>query len=189
MHNRGGPSQRRPASPNLRLVHLSAEMVRVIPPGHHLVINLEERIVTQVAISTAHITAQGRFPPSAFRALVILLKSPHIASYADLLAGLQCEASLLGRLLVAERLIQVEAFHEHIRRWQAYLAQAEAERSQKPGAVERELKALRWAVRGPRGLGPIAQRQGFPWRVRAVSRQGYQLLRTALSPPAGEATA
>ncbi len=174
------------ASPYARLIHLSPQMVRPIPPGHHLVINLEEQIVTQVAIKTAHITAQGRFPQSAFRALVILLKSPHVASYAELLAGLHCPAPLLGRLLVADRPAGIEDFQEDIRRWQAYLAAASARRSQDPAACERELKAVRWAVCGKRGLVTIARQRGFDWRVRAVARRGYQLLRTAPLPLSGE---
>jgi hypothetical protein len=186
MHQRGEPSTRGLASQKARLLHLSAETVRSIPPAHYLVMNLEEQIVTQVAIPTARITAQGRFPASAFRALVVLLKSPHGASYTELLAGLHCPASLLERLLVADQLADVEAFQEGMRHWQAYLARAERERAHDPRAIERELKALRWAVRGKRGLAGMAQRHGFNWRVRAVSRQGYQLLRTAPASPSPE---
>jgi hypothetical protein len=175
-----------PAPSYERLIHLSSETVWLVPPAHFLVMNLEEQIVTLVMMATGQIKAQGRFPASAFRALVVLLKSPGGATYAELLAGLHCPATLLSRLLVADRLTEIEDFQEGIRRWQAYLAKAETRRSHDPGAVERELKALRWAVRGKRGLVTIARQRGFDWRVRAVSRQGYQLLRTAPAQPEEE---
>src|ERR1700730_9814379 len=71
-----------------KLIHLTSDDLRIIPPGQRLVVNLEEHIVTLSWPATEKRLAQSHVPPSAFRTLVVLLKSPRGASYAELLAGL-----------------------------------------------------------------------------------------------------
>src|SRR5260370_1706440 len=69
------------------LVHLSHEEVRLLPPGYRLVLNLEDELVTLLEPSAAPVLAQCQFPHYAFRALMLLLKSPRGASYAAIYAA------------------------------------------------------------------------------------------------------
>jgi hypothetical protein len=162
------------------VLHLSSETVRVMAPGRMLVLNLEEQIVTLLAQTPqAHMLAQSRFPRSAFRALLLLLRCPSGATYAQLLASLHCSEEVLHRLVTTPASDR-SAFEALVSHWQTLHWQA-AHQGEKGAAVQRELKALRWAVKGKRGLEPIAQRAGFGWRVQALPRRGYLLL-----PPSGK---
>ncbi len=158
-----------------QLLHLGAEAIPVIAPGHLLVLHLGEQIVTLLAQAPqARILAQSHFPNSAFRALLLLLRSPHGATYAQLLASLHCSEDVLHQL-VSTPVGHLSTFAALTTRWQEYLSQA-AHQQEKGAGVQRELKAVRWAVKGPRGLEPIAQRAGFGWQVHAFPRLGYLLL-------------
>jgi hypothetical protein len=158
------------------LLHLSSETVRVITADQILVLNLREHIVTLLARAQARILAQSRFPPNAFRALILLLTTPDGASYAHLLASLQCSEEVLGHLLTTQ-VSDPPVLAALVTHWQAYLAQVTRQRED-PGALERELRVIRWAVKGKRGIEPIAKQAGFGWRVHALPRHGYLLLRS-----------
>lgn len=160
-----------------KLIHLTSEDLRIIAPGQRLVLNLEEHIVTLFWPATEKILAQGRFPPSAFRTLVVLLKSPRGASYAELLAGLHCAEEVLKHLLAARTTDDVPEFQQLSAHWQEHLKEAASKLGQDPEALERELKPVRWAVKEKRGIQAIARANGFGWRVRGLSRKGYVLLR------------
>jgi len=164
-----------------KLIHLTSDDLRIIPPGQRLVVNLEEHIVTLFWPATEKILAQGHFPPSAFRTLVVLLKSPRGASYAELLAGLHCAEEVLKQLLAARTSDDVPEFQQLASHWQEHLAEATSKLDQDPEALERELKPVRWAVKEKRGIQAIARKNGFGWRVRGLSRKGYVLLRAPTS--------
>lgn len=159
------------------LVTITSNEVRIIPASQRLVINLAERIVTLIETEFAHILAQGQFPPSSFRALILLLKSPNGASYAEILASLHCSDSMIRRLLAARTSDDVTAFQVEVMRWQDHLAEAAARVAKDPEALERELKPARFAVKEKRGIQPIAREAGFGWRVHVLPRRGYILLR------------
>jgi hypothetical protein len=160
-----------------KLIHFTSDDLRIIPPGQRLVLNLEEHIVTLFWPATEMILAQGRFPPSAFRSLVVLLKSPRGASYAELLAGLHCTEEVLKHLLASRTTDDVPEFQQLSSHWQEHLAAATSQLNHDPEALERELKPVRWAVKEKRGIQAIARANGFGWRVRGLSRKGYVLLR------------
>ena len=167
-----------------KLIHLNPDEIRIIPPGQRLVLNLEEHIVTLFWPATEKILAQGRFPPSAFRSLIVLLKSPRGASYAELLAGLHCSEEVLKQLLAARTIDDVPEFQALASHWQGHLVAATSKLDQDPEALERELKPVRWAVKEKRGIQAIARENGFGWRVRGLSRKGYVLLRAPTTPTA-----
>jgi hypothetical protein len=160
-----------------KLIHLTSDDLRIIPPGQRLVVNVEEHIVTLFWPATEKILAQGHFPPSAFRTLVVLLKSPRGASYAELLAGLHCTEEVLKQLLAARTSDDVPEFQALASHWQDHLVEATSRLEKDPEAWEREVKPVRWAVKEKRGVQAIARKNGFGWRVRGLSRKGYVLLR------------
>jgi hypothetical protein len=165
------------------IVYLTSDDVRIILPGQRLAINAEEQIVTLFSPGADAILAQGQFPPSAFRAFIVLLKSPRGASYAELLAGLNCSEEVIKQLLAARTTDEVSEFHTLAYHWQKHLVAATAEVERDRFALERELKPIRWAVKLQRGVQSIARDKGFGWRVRVMPRKGYVLLR-ASTPPA-----
>jgi hypothetical protein len=160
-----------------RLVSLSATEVRILSAGQRLVVNLDEHIVTLLLPATGDVLAQGQFPPSAFRALILLFKSSRGASYAELLASLHCPESMIKRILAAPTPDDVAEFQAVVTHWQEHLAEAATKIERDPEALERELKPARWAVKEKRGIQPIARKTGFGWRIRALPRRGYILLR------------
>jgi hypothetical protein len=165
------------------LVHLTSNEIRIIPAGQRLVINLEEHIVTLVWTESAHILAQSQFPPSSFRALILLLKSPNGASYAEILASLHCSYRIIKQLLAARTSDDVTEFQVEAMHWQEHLAEAAARVARDPEALERELKPARFAVKEKRGIQPIARQKGFGWRVHVLPRRGYILLRPLSTAP------
>jgi len=167
-----------------KLIHLTTDDLRIIPPGQRLVLNLEEHIVTLFWPETEKILAQGRFPPAAFGSLVVLLKAPRGASYAELLAGLHCSGEILRQILAARTIDDVPEFQQLASHWQDHLAEATSKLDEDPEALERELKPVRWAVKEKRGIQAIARKNGFGWRVRGLSRKGYVLLRAPTTTPA-----
>lgn len=155
-----------------------------MPAEQRLVVNLEEQIVTLFLPASEKILAQSQFPPSAFRALILLFKSPRGASYAELLASLHCPESMIKLILAAHTSDDVPAFQAEVTHWQEHLAEAAAKVEKDPEALERELKPVRWAVKEKRGIQPIARKTGFGWRIRVLPRRGYILLRAL--PPIAE---
>ena len=164
------------------IVYLTSHDTRIIPQGQRLAINAEEQIVTLLAPGADAILAQAQFPPSAFRAFIVLLKSPRGASYAELLAGLNCSEEVIQQLLDARTTDEVSEFHTLAYHWQEHLVAAASRVEQDPFALERELKPVRWAVKLQRGVQTIARDKGFGWRVRAMPKKGYALLRASTSP-------
>lgn len=168
-----------------KLVYLSPEDVRLMPAGHCLVINAEEQIVTLLHQETVRVVAQKQFPAYVFRALILLLKSTQGASYAQLFACLRCPEQVIRQLLAAPSAEQVREFQVDVAYWQRYLEQVALKG---PQALNRELKPVRRAVKETRGLQPLLQQNGFDWRVRALYRRGYILLRAPVSVPAKDKT-
>lgn len=165
-----------------KLVHLTHNDSRIIQSGQRLVINLEEQIVTLFWPEAETILAQSQFPPAAFRALILLLKSPPGASYAEILACLHSSGDVVRQLLAARSPDDVAEFQVAAMHWQEHLLEAASRVPKDPEALERELKPVRWAVKERRGIQTISRQKGFGWRVRVLPRKGYILLRP--SPPA-----
>ena len=86
----------------------------------------EEQIVTLLSPGAEAILAQSQFPTSAFRAFIVLLKSPRGASYAELLAGLHCSEEVIKLLLAARTTDDVPEFHALAYHWQEHLVAATA---------------------------------------------------------------
>lgn len=162
------------------LVHLSSEEVRLLLPGHWLVLNLEDEIATLFDPSGARVLAQCQFPHYAFRALILLLKSPRGASFAEIYAACRCPDPVIRQVLAAPDASQSEEFQVHVRLWHQHLEQVAA-RGKK--ASIHELKAVRRAVREKRSVHTLGRAHGFGWRVRAQPRHGYQLLRAPVAHP------
>src|SRR6476660_10658037 len=80
-----------------QFVYLSPAEVPALPDGFQLMLNAEERIVT--LLGPERIYAQCRFSKGAFRLLFLLLRAPHGANYAELLACLRCSEAVFRRLL------------------------------------------------------------------------------------------
>ena len=159
-----------------KFVHLSSEEVPVLPKGHSLMLNASEHIVT--LLGPGHVCAQCRFSRSAFRLLFLLLKAPHGADYAELLACLCCSDAVFHKLLVApsyERMRELLA--PQIERWNKHL---ERTGQQEKTLLEKELKMVRRAVKERHGANTLLEQNGFALRVRAMYRKGYLLTRAPL---------
>jgi hypothetical protein len=165
-----------------KLVHLSAEEVRLLPVGYRLILNISEEIVTLLPPEAGRIVAQCIFPHNAFRALVILLKSPRGASYAELYAAMRCPEAVIRQVLAQASADQSEEFQVYVGLWHQHLEQV-ALRG-KP-ALGHELKPIRRAVKEKRSVHTLGRANGFGWRVRAQPRRGYQLLRAPIGQVAG----
>ena len=94
-----------------KFVSLSSEEAPILPTGHHLILNIDERIVTLLVLG--QISAQSQFSRNAFRLLFLLLNSPYGAGYAELLACLHCSESVFTRLLGASSYEQMVKYLLH----------------------------------------------------------------------------
>jgi hypothetical protein len=166
-----------------KLVQLSAEAVRLLPVGYRLILNVREDIVTLLSPEAGHIVAQCVFPHNAFRALVILLKSPRGASYAELYAAMRCPETVIRQVLASSSADQSEEFQVYVGLWHQHLEQAALKGNL---ALERELKPIRRAVREKRSVHALGRECGFGWRVRVQTRRGYQLLRAPVGQASGK---
>jgi hypothetical protein len=164
-----------------KLVHLSAEEVRLLPAGYRLILNIAEETVTLLPPEAGRIVAQAVFPHNAFRALVILLKSPRGASFAEIYAAMRCPETVIRQVLAAATADQSEEFQVYVGLWHQHLEQVALKGKQ---ALGHELKPVRRAVKEKRSVHTLGRDNGFGWRVRAQPRRGYQLLRA----PIGQAT-
>jgi len=159
-----------------KFVSFSAEEVPALLPGHCLLLNVEERIVTM--LDAGHICAQGRFSRSAFRLLGLLLRSPGGAEYAELLACLSCSEPVFRKLLETASHEQVLALlAPQVERWSQHLERAAC---QGAPALEKELKIVRRALKERSGASTILQKNGFALTIRTLYRKGYLLTRTSL---------
>jgi hypothetical protein len=159
-----------------QFVHLSPAEVPALPDGFRLMLNADERIVTLLGPERIH--AQCHFSNGAFRLLFLLLRAPHGANYAELLACLRCSEAVFRRLLTTvsyEDAITLLA--PQIDRWNKHL-----ERSALQGnaVLERELKMVRRAAKERHGVDPILKKHGFALTVKAMYRKGYLLTSTLI---------
>lgn len=161
-----------------KLIYLTSNETRILPADQLLVLSLEDHIVLLFLPDGGQILALGQFPPAAFRSLILLLKSPHGASYAEFLASLHCPYSIIKQILQSHAADDVPEFQVHVSHWQQHLEKA-AEKG--ADALEKELKQVRWAVKERRGVQPIIRKKGFGWRVKVLPRKGYILLRALVS--------
>jgi len=168
-----------------KLVHLSAEEVRLLPVGYRLILNIAEEIVTLLSPEAGRIVAQSVFPHNAFRVLVILLKSPRGASFAELYAAMRCPDTVIRQVLAAATADQSEEFQVFVGLWHQHLEEVALKGKQ---ALAHELKPVRRAVKEKRSVHTLGRDSGFGWRVRAQSRRGYQLLRAPIGQVTGGGT-
>ena len=154
-----------------QFVYLSPAEVPALPDGFRLMLNADERIVT--LLGPDRIYAQCRLSKGAFRLLFLLLRAPHGANYAELLACLHCSEAVFRRLLTTvshEDVITILA--PQIDRWNKHLEQS----AQKGDVVlERELKIVRRAAKEHYGVDSILKKHGFALTVKAMYRKGYLL--------------
>jgi hypothetical protein len=158
-------------------VHLSPAEVPALPDGFRLMLNADERIVTLLGPERIH--AQCRFSNGAFRLLFLLLRAPHGANYAELLACLRCSEGVFRRLLTAvshEDVITILA--PQIDRWNKHLEQSARQGN---AVLERELKMVRRAAKEHYGVDSILRKNGFAFTVKAMYRKGYLLTPRSLS--------
>lgn len=157
-----------------KFVQLSQEDVPALPSGYHIMLNVEERIVT--LIYQGRVCAQSRFSRSAFRLLCLLLRSPEGANYAELLACLRCSESTFRSLLAAPSHEQALAtLGSQVERWNKHLQRlARLSRTE----LEKELKMVRRAAKERCGANTILKKNGFTFSVQALYRKGYLLVRT-----------
>ncbi len=156
-----------------QFVQLNTTDVPALCAGHWLMLNANERIVT--LLGPERIYAQCRFSNSAFRLLFLLLRAPHGANYAELLACLRCSDTVFRRLLTTsshEDVLVILA--PQIDRWNKHL-----ERSALQGnaVLERELKMVRRAAKERHGVNALLKQNGFALTVKAMYRKGYLLTR------------
>jgi hypothetical protein len=165
-----------------KLVYLSAEEVRLLPAGYRLTLNIAEEIVILLPPEAGRVVAACVFPHNAFRALIILLKSPRGASYAEIYAAMRCPENVIRQILAAPAADQSEEFQVYVGIWQQHLEQVALKGNL---ALERELKPVRRAVREKRSVHTLGRENGFGWRVRIQTRRGYQLLRAPIGQVSG----
>jgi hypothetical protein len=154
-------------------VHLSHDDVPVLPIGYALTLNIDERIVT--LLGAGRIRAQCRCSPSAFRLLFFLLRAPHGADYAELLACLRCSDSVFRKAFTSSSYEQILAtLAPQVDRWHRHL-----EKTALRGkiALEKELKMIRRATKERSGVNTVLKKHGFALTVRALYRKGYLLTR------------
>jgi hypothetical protein len=159
-------------------VQFSSADIAALPTGYCLVLHVNERIATLMGPEC--IRAQCRFPQSAFRLLFLLLRSPHGANYAELLACLRCSEPLFHRLLTTrshEDLLTILA--PQIDRWHRHLEQSA---KQGRAVLERELKVVRRALKEAHGLNAFLQNNGFTLKVEVMYRKGYLLTGVPATP-------
>ena len=152
-----------------KFVSLSPEEAPILPTGHHLVLNIDERIVTLLVLG--QISAQSQFSRNAFRLLFLLLNAPYGAGYAELLACLHCSESIFKKLLGASSYEQmVEILAPQVEIWSTHLARI-AIRGKL--ALEKELKTVRRAVKERHGANTVLKENGFALKIKVVYREGY----------------
>ena len=154
-----------------QFVYLSPAEVPALPDGFQLMLNAEERIVT--LLGPERIYAQCRFSKGAFRLLFLLLRAPHGANYAELLACLRCSEAVFRRLLTTvshEDVLTLLA--PQINRWNKHLEQSALQGN---SVLERELKMVRRAAKEHYGVDTILKKHGFALTVKAMYRKGYLL--------------
>lgn len=157
-----------------QFVHLSPVEVPALPDGFRLMLNADERIVT--LLGPERIQAQCRFSKGAFRLLFLLLRAPHGANYAELLACLRCSEAVFRRLLTAvshEDVMTILA--PQIDRWNKHLEQSARQGN---AVLERELKMVRRAAKEHYGVDAVLKKHGFALAVKAMYRKGYLLTPT-----------
>jgi hypothetical protein len=159
-----------------QFVYLSPAEVPALPDGFQLMLNAEERIVT--LLGPERIYAQCRFSKGAFRLLFLLLRAPHGANYAELLACLRCSEAVFRRLLTTvshEDVLTLLA--PQINRWNKHLEQSALQGN---SVLERELKMVRRAAKEHYGVDTILKKHGFALTVKAMYRKGYLLTPTVV---------
>lgn len=156
-------------------MHFSTTEVPALPAGHRLLLNPNERIVT--LMEHERIYAQCHLSNSAFRMLFLLLRAPHGANYAELLACLRCSETVFRRLLTSRSYEDTLS----ILAPQINLCYKHLEKSAQQGStvLERELKIVRRAAKEPYGVSGALQRNGFTLTVKAMYRKGYLLAQIA----------
>jgi len=157
-----------------QFMHLSPAEVAVLPDGHQLMLNVDERIVTQMG--PERIYAQCSFPRRAFRLLFLLLRAPYGANYAELLACLLCSETIFRRLLTTtshEEALTILA--PQVDRWHKHLDNCARQGN---AILERELKMVRRAVKERHGVSSLLRKNGFALTVKAMYRKGYLLTQT-----------
>jgi hypothetical protein len=152
-------------------MRFSAAEVPALPSGHQLFLNTHERIAT--LLEHERIYAQCHLSNSAFRMLFFLLRAPHGANYAELLACLRCSETIFRRLLTTRTYEDTLS----ILAPQINLCYIHLEKSAQQGSnvLERELKIVRRATKEPYGVSGALQRNGFTLTVKAMYRKGYLL--------------
>ena len=157
----------------MRYIHLSSKDVPILPAEHSLLLNVEERIVT--LLGQGQVCAQCRFPRSAFRLLVLLLKAPYGADYVELLACLRCSEVVFRKLVLATSYEQIGA----ILAPQIACIRQELEQMMLRGKdqLEKELKVVRRVAKEPGGVDRLLKKHGFALTVKGLNRKGYLLTR------------
>jgi hypothetical protein len=152
-------------------VHFSHEDVPALPAEYHLMLNVNERIVT--LLGHENVFAQCRLSKNAFRILFLLLRAPSGANYAELLACLHCSDTIFQRLLSTcshEDALAILA--PQVARWNKHLEYS----AQKGNHIlERELKMVRRATKERQGANTILKENGFALTVKPLYRRGYLL--------------
>jgi hypothetical protein len=160
-------------------IHLSSREVPILPAEHVLLLNIETCIVTM--LKQGQVCAQCRFPRSAFRLLILLLKASYGADYAVLLACLCCPEKIFHKLVLASSYEQIETIlASQIMGIRRRLEQVELKGE---GQIEKELKVVRRVVKERGGVNMLLQKHGFPLTVKNLHRKGYLLMREPTMAP------